>query len=80
MENVAFFNPHRRKIIFKTYTQQSQDISKTSKTKIETNRTIWYLGHTDFEIFRNFVSLRLSKIIFVQDDSIIFLVLFEAFW
>ena len=64
MENVAFVNPHLRKIIFKTHTQKvtrnSEKHRKTTKTKSKKN---WYLGHTDFEHFRNCVSPILTKII-----------------
>ena len=72
----SIFNPHLRKIIFKIYIQKiTRQIEKIEKH----NRTIWYLGHTDFENFRNFVRSILTKIIFVQDDSIIFLYFLKHF-
>ena len=45
MENVAFPIPHLRKIIFKIYTQKTQEIQKHEQK----SENLWYLGHTDFE-------------------------------
>ena len=56
----------------------TQKITRNA-AKIENNEQIWYLGHTDFDVFfRNFVSPRLTKIICFQDDSI-FSCMFKAF-
>ena len=74
---LIIFNPPLRKNIFKICTQQ---ITRKSEQKRETNRTIWYPGHTDFGNFRNFESPILTNIIFSKDDSIFVLVFCEAFW
>ena len=50
VENVAFFNPHLRKIIFKIYNQKTYE-NQGNKKK---NEEIWYLGHTDSENFQIF--------------------------
>ena len=58
MENVAFFNPHLRKIVFKVCIKNHKGFLKQiGKNEIEKT---WYLGHTDLEHFRNFVSPRLT--------------------
>ena len=62
-------NPHLRKIIFKyLFTNH-----KKSETKIETHRTTLVPRTYRFRKKR-FLMSRLTKIIFVQDDSILFLV------
>ena len=85
MENVAFFNPHLRKLIFKIYTQKNLRIIPTKKRnetskkhREKKNEKIWYIGHTDSE-HSIFWCPILTKIICFQDDSIIFLVSFEVF-
>ena len=86
MENVAFFNPHLRKIIFKictqkiTRNQQKQNehtIRTKSKQKLEQQQMVPRTYR--FRIFRKNVSPILTKIIFVQDDSILFLYFLKHF-
>ena len=69
--------PHLHKIIFNICTQKIARNSENIDNKIEKT---WYLGHTDFDFFWNFWCPILAQIICFQDDSIIFLVFFEAFW
>ena len=59
MENVSFSTPPLRKIIFKIYTQETQENPKKNRNEIQNkteqkNEKIWYIGHTDSENFRNF--------------------------
>ena len=60
------------KDVLKKSTRKSETTS--NKTKTKKPRTYIFL------FFRNFVNPRLTNIIFVQDDSITFLVFSEAFW
>ena len=79
MENVPFSIPHLRKFFSKYILNKTQENQKTSEKHIEQIEQIWYLGHTDFEKNR-FFDVDIGKIIFLQDDSIFFLVFFKACW
>ena len=82
--------PHLHKNIFQIYTQICMKTRKTKngerrKTKLQKasdETKSKHMGHMTyiFENFRIFVGPRLTKIICSQDDSINFLVFFEAFW
>ena len=73
MKNVSFSIPHLRKNIFQNIESKNTKNQDTNERK---SKKIWYLGHTDFDKFRNFLCPRLTKLISFQDDSIIFLVFF----
>ena len=62
-------------IIFQSATPQH--ILRICTQKKNTNK--WYQGHTCFEKIV-FLNLKLTQITFSHDDSMIFLVFFEAFW
>ena len=64
---LIIFNSHLHKSICKICTQK---ITIKSETKIEQN---WYLGDTDFDNFRKFMSPVLTNIIYFQNVSIFFL-------